>query len=109
MIVGLAAHRIGFIPIHFGEPTPGFLEGEGEMVGEALDVAFLEGDDGIGATISRAFGAIVRHGRAACEKRKRALSGFVRKRAGPKAAPPRRNSATSDRYIPSHSRGMMWV
>jgi hypothetical protein len=60
MAVGLAPHGIGFAAIHFGEFLGGGFKAEAEMIGQALHVTFLEGDQGIGTAITRTFRTIVR-------------------------------------------------
>src|SRR5689334_12966922 len=52
MLVRLAPHGIRLLAIHFGEFLARRLETEAEMVGQPLHIAFLEGDQGIGAAIA---------------------------------------------------------
>src|SRR5262249_24906476 len=58
-LVGLAAHGVFAAAALDRESLLGRREGKAEMPGEALDVALGQGDQRIGATVTRAFLAIV--------------------------------------------------
>ena len=55
MLIGLAAHGIGLVPVHFGKFDAGGLKAQPEMLGKALHIAAVQGDYGIGTAISGAF------------------------------------------------------
>ncbi len=61
MLIRLAPHGIGFVAIHLGEFLARFLEAQAEMFSQPGHVFLGEGDDGIGATVTRAFRTIVTH------------------------------------------------
>src|SRR5262249_5469308 len=60
-LVGLAAHRIFVAPALDREFGLGDLEGQAEMLSQALHIAFAERNQRIGATVAGALLAIVHH------------------------------------------------
>src|SRR5471032_2511117 len=59
MLIRLAPHGIGLVAIHLGEFAPRLFKAQPEMIGQALHVFLVEGDDGIGTTITGTFRTIV--------------------------------------------------
>ena len=59
MLVGLAAHGIFRFFIHLGELLARRFKGQLEVLGQTLDVALVERDQGIRAAIARALRAII--------------------------------------------------
>ena len=59
MLIRLAPHRIGLVGLDLGEFLARVFERQAEMVGQPLDIALLERNDGIGAAIARTFRAII--------------------------------------------------
>src|SRR5262245_21421405 len=57
--IGLASHRVLAAPALHSEFLSGRLEAQSKVLGEALDIALVEGDQGIGAAIAGALLAIV--------------------------------------------------
>mgnify|MGYP003343487195 CR=1 FL=1 len=86
--IGLAAHGVFLVAIHFGELLARGLEAEAEMLGQPFDVGFGERNERIGTAIAGAFEAIVLG-----HRNSRAVQGSSDEQVNPYRAPAQERAA----------------